>query len=378
MMKILIQGAGLAGCTIAASLAKNQFDVTVVEKRTELFTDGAGIVLYSNALKFLDQIDVLADVKKYGVALQGNTEIWNADSTKIGTIIYKSIDPTLPSYVGINRNVFLKILHDVAVDAGAKFKFGTTVVTDSITGNSSDTVLFTDNTSEKFDLIIAADGTNSVIRTHLLPDQQSLFTEYGLWHSLHKRRPEINEKITVMGKDCRLGFVPLSDDSMYIWASKPEPKKIWITKENQPNAMKERFSDFTGIVKEVIDEISEDTYVHFTAVEEVHLPKPWFKGNVVFIGDSAHASLPFMAQGGAQALHDSIALSIILRKNKPLDVLLTEYTDFRYDVAKKVQTMSHKIGDGYRTGSSINLEAAQLGADSFYCNPENFNLPNDL
>lgn len=377
-MKILIQGAGLGGCALAASLTQNGHNVTVVEKREILSTGNAGIVLYSNALKCLDTIGILDTVISSGVAMAGNTEIWSHDSTLLGYVKYNTIDSKYPSYVGINRQKFLTILYDMAVSSGAVFKFNTSIDIDTLTGSTSDIIKFSDGTTDTYDLVVAADGTNSVIRNKLFDNSDAVFTNYGLWHSMHKRRPEVNEKITVIGKGCRLGFVPLTDDTMYVWASIPESHKVKIDKKDQPKVMRMKFSSFTGLVSEVINEITDDTYVHYTAVEEVHLSKPWYKGNVVLIGDAAHASLPFMAQGGAQAIHDSIALSQLLNSNKPLEQKLQEYTDFRFDVAKTVQTMSHRIGDGYRDTSTIDINKAQMGADSFYTNTENFTLPCDL
>lgn len=378
-MKILIQGAGLGGCTAASALAQTGHDVTVVEKRKALGTGNAGIVLYSNALKCIDTIGLLDTVMNAGITMQGNTEIWSHDSTLLGVVQYKPVDAKYPSYMGINRFVFLKILYENALSSGAKFKFGTSIVIDSVNGSSEDQIRFTDGSSDQYDLIIAADGTNSELRTSLFKDQESIFTRYGLWHSMHKRRPEVNEKITVIGKGSRLGFIPMTDDTMYIWASIPEPEKVHIDKKDQPRVMREKFSNYTGLAGEVINEIDDNTYVHYTAVEEVHLPKPWFSGNVVLIGDSAHASLPFMAQGGAQALHDAIALTQILNSNEPsLEQKLQQYTDFRFDVAKTVQTMSHRIGDGYRDTSTIDMSKAQNAADLFYLNTGNFTLPCDI
>lgn len=378
-MKILIQGAGIGGCAIAASLSQQGHSVTVVEKRKELFTDGAGIVLYSNALKCLDYIGVLSEVLEEGFSMEGNTELWDSKSTFVGYVKYSTIDKMYPSYVGINRRKFLKILYNKAVKNQAKFYFGVSTVEATVTGEHSRPIKLTNGHEELYDLVIAADGTNSSIRRTLFDNQESVFTKYGLWHSLHKRRPEINEKITVFGEGCRLGFVPLSKDSMYIWASAPEDVKIKIPHEMQPKLMKEKFSSaFTGLVKDVVDEINEFTYVNFTAVEEVHLPKPWYKGNVVFIGDSAHASLPFMAQGGAQALQDVATLTQLLSKGHDLRSTLTEYTNFRFDIAKLVQSTSNKIGQGYKVDAGIDVKKAQEGADAFYRNLTNFKLPFDL
>ena len=70
--------------------------------------------------------------------------------------------------------------------------------------------------------------------------------------------------------------------------------------------MRAKFAAFKGPAAPLLDEISRDEQVFYTAVEEVHLPLPWSRGRVVLVGDAAHSSSPFMGQGGAMALEDAM------------------------------------------------------------------------
>jgi len=378
-MKILIQGAGIAGCYVAAALSQQGHNVTVVEKKSNIFTRGAGIVLYSNALKCLDYIGVLDKILLKGCTLSGDTEFWSYDSKLLGKVYFPSIEKKYPSYVGINRYEFLKILYKTASRYKVKFHFNCFILNETLNGYLNSKVSLNNGISDNYDLIIAADGTNSSIRQHLFKNQQSVFTNFGLWHSLHLRRPEINEKIIVIGDGFRLGFVPLDNEYMYTWAAMPEESKYKIPIEQQPAAMKEKFSSHcNGLVKEIIDEIDSLTHVNFTCVEEVNLPKPWNKGNIVFIGDSAHASLPFMAQGGAQALQDAATLTQLLNLDSNLDNVLKMYVDYRYDIARYVQTQCRQIGLGFKSKDNFDLKISQSKVDDFYLNEKNFILPNDL
>ncbi len=64
--------------------------------------------------------------------------------------------------------------------------------------------------------------------------------------------------------------------------------------------------------KEFLDELRDPAQAFYTVVEEVRLPLPWSRGRVTLIGDAAHASTPFMGQGGAMAMEDSIVLADML------------------------------------------------------------------
>jgi 2-polyprenyl-6-methoxyphenol hydroxylase-like FAD-dependent oxidoreductase len=376
-MKILIQGAGIGGCAAALYLSKLGHNVTVAEKRSQLFTDGAGILLYSNALKYLDKIGVLENVLAQGLPMAGQTGFYNMNSEFIGNVEYQSIDPKYPAYVGIDRTSLLKILYEQSLLNGVIYYFGSSIELSTLTGVPGDAVTLANGVCDTYDLIVACDGINSAIRNKLVDQAVVQYTGYGLWHSLHRRRPEINEKITVIGSGCRIGFIPLNSEFMYAWASMPEPEKIYINPEHRPAAMKQKFSCFTGLIGELIEEIDQSTYVHFTCVNEVKMPKPWFFGNVVFVGDSAHAALPFMAQGGAQALHDVVSLGQWLSRNLALPEALTKYSEFRYNVAKTVQDFSNAIGSSYQS-NSVDLNKVKQGLDMFYKNPNNFLLPEEL
>lgn len=379
-MKVLIQGAGIAGCYVAAALSQQGHNVTVVEKKSNIFTRGAGIVLYSNALKCLHYIEVLDQILSRGCVLSDDTEFWKSDSEFLGKVHFPTIDKRFPSNVGINRYEFLKILFETATNNSVKFNFNCFIINETLDGNIDSKITLSNGYSDRYDLIIAADGTNSSIRQHLFANQQSVFTNFGLWHSLHPRRSEINgKKIIVIGDGFRLGFVPLDNEYMYTWAAMPEESKYKIPFEHQPAAMKEKFSSHcNGLVKEIIDEIDSLTHVNFTCVEEVNLPKPWNKGNIVFIGDSAHASLPFMAQGGAQALQDAATLTQLLNVDSNLDNVLKTYVDYRYDIAKYVQTQCRQIGLGFKSKDNFDLKISQSKVDDFYLNEKNFILPNEL
>lgn len=376
-MNILIQGAGIGGCAAALYLSKLGHQVTVVEKRSRIFTDGAGILLYSNALKYLDHIGVLDTVLAEGFCMTGQTEFYDINSVLMGQVQYDSIDAKYPSYVGINRTSLLKILYNQSLIAGATYHFECSIDLDTLTGTNKNPVGLTNGFSQVYDLIIACDGTNSLIRKKLIGNSDSIYTGYGVWHSMHKRRPEIKEKNVVVGNNCRIGFIPISNDYMYAWASMPEPEKIYIHKKDQPRIMREKFSCFGGFVGELINEINDSTHVHFTCVEEVNLSPPWHYGNVVFLGDSAHAALPFMAQGGAQALHDTVSLGQLLSKNYDLAQALHKYSETRYTVSKIVQDLSKSIGHGYRL-PTVDLDKVKQGLDLFYKNTNNFLLPNEL
>lgn len=371
MKRVLIAGAGIGGCAAAISFAQNGWKVTVVEKLKTIFTEGAGICLYSNALKTLDQLNVLDQVLRTGASMKGDTVFLDSNSKEIGIVNYKTVDPKYPAYTGINRQLFLEILFKKAVDLNVDFKFDTSIISCSQTNNLVTAVC--DNTIlVDYDLFIVANGTNSNIRKSLWSDSDSAYSGFGLWHSMHNLHPSVTEKIIVVMSDKRFGIIPISDTQMYVWGSIAEPNKRRINRKDQPAIMASEFASLTGYLKDIINELGENSYVHYTSVEEVTVNETWHKGRIVLLGDAAHASLPFMAQGGAMALQDALVLGTLCSNTESIESALVEYKARRKPVVDTVQQMCRNIGKTY-SQSTVNLEKAQEGLDKFYSNTNFFN-----
>ncbi|RPH39068.1 MAG: FAD-dependent oxidoreductase [Burkholderiales bacterium] len=363
-MKILVQGAGLAGCAVASALAQRGHSVTVIERQKELFTSGAGILLYSNALVALDRLGVLSHVLERGFPMQGRTEFLDQNSSHVGYVNYTPIVEGYPAYVGIARNVLLKTLHDSATSHGASFFFGTDL--SHMFLDSETALCAVEEMTETYDLVVSAEGVNSRLRQTLL-GVASKFSGFGLWHSLHDRPSHVVEKITASAPGVRLGVIPISDQKMYVWASREEPENPWIQRSLWHEQMRSRFSAFGGWIGDLVASIDEKTYIHYTAVNEVHMSTPWNYGQLVFIGDAAHATTPFMAQGGAQALTDAVCLADTIHgvDGKELSVALEAFATKRFPITNLVQNKSFAIGKSYNN-PEVNIERTQIELDSFY------------
>ena len=124
----------------------------------------------------------------------------------------------------------------------------------------------------------------------------------------------------------------------------------------------------------LVNEISASSEVLYTAVEEVSAPLPWHRGRVLIIGDAAHASTPFMGQGGAMAMEDAVALGDLLAQPGEVADLLQAFGQQRYPICQFVQNASRKVGEAGASEDASMLAArndnmrrfAQQSVDDFY------------
>ena len=91
-------------------------------------------------------------------------------------------------------------------------------------------------------------------------------------------------------------------------------------------------------VQRIIDEVDE-TFIW--AVLDREPIKRWSFGRVTMLGDACHPMLPFMGQGGAQAIEDAAAITAcLLRSGDNVEAALKLYETVRVPRASQIQNMS--------------------------------------
>jgi 2-polyprenyl-6-methoxyphenol hydroxylase-like FAD-dependent oxidoreductase len=353
--KVAVIGASLGGISTAIMFAKqHNAEVTVFEKSKKISTEGAGILLYSNALLSLDQIGVYEKILNSGFPMRGKTEVVDQHNTIIGNLEYFSIDAKFPPYLGISRQLLLEILFEETHKYSIDFILNENLNIDNL------------NKTE-FDLIVIAEGVHSENRQKLWKEKSlKKYSGFSLWHILYENDHSFKDKNLVVLPDKRFGIIPISETQMYIWASMKIERSNIQDKNQNLIFLKDSFNGCSGYLKHLIDQINLNTYVHFSPVYEVEINDVWNKNNIVLVGDAAHASLPFMAQGSAMAFADAVILSKTIDWNN-LNYSLQKYYKMRKPIVDKVQNLSRKIGISYQN-PTINFESVQQNLNTFYSN----------
>lgn len=373
---VLIVGAGIAGCSAAITLASLGINVTLVEKQTEWRFQSSGIFLYSNGLAALRDVGVLDDILESGFAIKdGRNEYFDQNGKRITDVYYPSISPGVPPIVGIKRAEMHRILASRLDALHVSIRLGTTL-TDLDCGSETTGARATlsDGTIQNYDLVLAADGVRSATRNLIYPAITPRKTGFGIWRSVHDRPADLTTKIMMMGTRKRLGIMPISHDKLYIFGTVVEPDEAWYPAEQWPELMRSKFAEFGAPVRQFLNQLSKDSEMLYTAVDEVAAPLPWHKGRVLLIGDSAHASTPFMGQGGAMAIEDAVVLARMLAEPGAIHDTLGEFGRQRLPMCQFVQDESRQVGvagatenpDGAGARDQLMRENSQKYVDGFY------------
>jgi len=109
--EIVILGAGVGGLTTAIALQQKGFEnISIYERRKTATTIGAGLVLWANASKILDKLNLLTEIEKIGGKLK-EMQRWSERKEFLGAMSINDINTNIGSTsYSISRIDFQKIL----------------------------------------------------------------------------------------------------------------------------------------------------------------------------------------------------------------------------------------------------------------------------
>ena len=121
---VLIIGAGLAGLTLALSMAKAGVKTTIVEKQATIQPSEWAILLYPVAMKLFDELGVLEDISKLGMSLKG-PEVDTSDGKVLATFDAGLIsEPRLNYWLLAGPSEIRKILRERVISEGVELLEG--------------------------------------------------------------------------------------------------------------------------------------------------------------------------------------------------------------------------------------------------------------
>lgn len=160
---------------------------------------------------------------------------------------------------------------------------------------SPDGTVRTTNDQQRFDLVVAADGTHSLARSLLWPSAPSP-TSTGVSGWAWIVEEAVDRFGTIWGVNADFGILPLVDGRTYVYGGTP------------PNTTLQDYRDWADPLPALIDAAQPETTIT-PEIFEARPPMNLRRGNVVLIGDAAHAMRPTFGQGAALAMEDAIVLA---------------------------------------------------------------------
>jgi salicylate hydroxylase len=350
MADVLIAGAGLGGLTAALALIQRGHQVRVFEQTTELREIGAGVQLGANGTRILIALGLEAAMRDVICAA-------TLKEVRLGTTgqSWPIFDPSETSverfgapYWMVHRGDFHRVLLD-AVCAAAPGAVRPGHAALGFTQQADGVVLHLANGEQVTgDVLIGADGVHSRIRLQMFGDGVARFTGIVAWRGLvpMDRLPPHQRRLVGtnwMGVGGHVVTYPLRRGEILNFVGVVERDDWQVEAWNVPGIPEECLHDLRAWHDDVK-----------TIIRVIETPYKWAllgrdplarfaQGRVCVMGDAAHPTLPFLAQGANMALEDAMILARCLNAGAVPDALQ------RYENARLERTAAIVRGSADNT-----------------------------
>ncbi|MFD9903094.1 FAD-dependent oxidoreductase [Streptomyces sp. NPDC059063] len=342
--KVLIIGGGTSGNALAVLLRRAGVAVDLVEARPDWnATAGSGITLQGNALRVLREVGVWDGVRRSGYA-SDSIGVRAADGTLLGTTQdLRTGGDDLPATVGMRRPRLQQLLIDAVRSSGAHVRLGTTVAALDPRGGE---VSFSDGTTGRYDLVVAADGLNSSTRARIGITDRPEPTGMGVWRAPAARPASVRRTEVTYGGRCFIaGYCPTGPDSLYVYLVERARDRATLDPAAYAAEVRTLTEGYGGPWPEIRASLTDPGTVNYTWFDRHLVEGPWHRGRVVLVGDAAHCCPPTLAQGAAMSLEDALVLAELLTTRADWDErLLTDYRDRRMFRVRTAVDASVRIG----------------------------------
>ena len=383
-MHAVVAGAGIGGLTTALALARAGAGVTILERAAVLAEAGAGVQLSPNATRILAGLGVLERLRRFALVPEALTIRRGRDGLQLARMRLGPPAETrwgAPTLVVHRSDLQRGLLEAIAREPGISLEAGTEVAGYSAHVDSVKIGARRGEAGVTFagDLLVGADGLHSAVRGRLCADASDAPICSGrvAWRALIPAadvKPDFQAPVVNLwlGRDAHLVHYPLRDAAVINVVAifedgedEREPADASWSAAGDPAVVGRKFSDWCGAVRDFIAAAPEwRTWPLF----ERRVLARWSNGRVTLVGDAAHAMLPFLAQGAAQAIEDAAALArAVAAAPHDIPTALEAYGHARCARAARVQRQSRRQGWMYHLAGPLalarDLSMRGLGAD---------------
>ncbi|MDH5531220.1 MAG: FAD-dependent monooxygenase [Paracoccaceae bacterium] len=356
--EITVLGAGVAGLTVACLLARRGAKVVVLEQAPVIKEIGAGLQVSPNGARVLHAMglaDKLAETSIRADAIQ----LFHGESgDRVARLDLGRLRPS-DEYRFVHRADLITLLADAARAAGAEIRLNQHV-TDVRLSDKNPQIHFTDSDPREVPILIGADGLHSKVRIALNGAVAPFFTHQVAWRATIPAQYGIASEAGVyLGQGKHLVTYPLRGGTLRNVIA-VEERRRWAEESwsltDDPMTLRVAFQDFAPEVRAWLDQIESPNlwglFRHPVAAR-------WSRNGAAILGDAAHPTLPFLAQGANLAFEDAWVMAECLMA-LPAPEAFAKYQSLRETRVKKVIDAANANARNFHL-SGVSRSVAHLG-----------------
>jgi salicylate hydroxylase len=337
--KVLIAGAGIGGLVAGLSLIQRGIEVEIFEQAAELRELGAGVQLSANGTRVLVALDLEQQMEAIACEPSGKEiRLYSTGQTwKLFDLGASSRTMYGAPYWMVHRGDF----HRVLLEALRQRAPGALHLGRRCIGFEQDQdgvwLMLENGERHRGDIVVGADGVHSEIRKQIGGDAKPFFTGLAAWRGLvpMERLPARMQRsvgANWVGPGGHVITYPVRRGELLNFVGIIEreswPVESWTERGTRQECI-DCFAGWNGEVHAIIDSLDVP---YKWALLGRHPLDRFYAGSVCVIGDAAHPTLPFLAQGANMAIEDGMLLARCLDQFGGAEALQ------RYEAVRMVRT----------------------------------------
>ena len=317
-LPVLVSGGGIGGMAAALALTRRGFDVKVLEQSPQLGEIGAGIQLGPNAFAAFDALGV-------GEIARGRAVYTDY------MVMHDAIDETRALYIPTDKRFRKRfgnpyaVIHRADIHGSLLEGAEATGHVEIATSTQVQRVEQDDNSVTVFDAkggthrgiaLIGADGVKSAVRRQYVGDEARV-SGHVVYRAVVDKNEfpqnlQWNAAAIWVGPNCHLVHYPLRGGEQYnvVVTFHSRDKEEWSVTEGSRAEVQSYFEGICPKARQLID-LPKDWKRWATADRDPIAQ--WNYGRATLLGDAAHPTLQYMAQGACMAMEDAVTLGEALR-----------------------------------------------------------------
>ena len=319
-LPVIVAGGGIGGLAVALALVRQGFSVKVLEQAPHIGEIGAGIQLGPNAFHAFDALGIGEKARSRAVytdemvmhdalngALIGRIPTGEVFRKKFGNpyAVIHRVDVHLSLLEGAQETGRVEFLTSTRVDRIEQDADGVTVHDQH--GNVHRGVA-----------LIGADGVKSVVRQQFVGDPARV-TGHVVYRAVIDKKDfpadlQWNAASIWVGPNCHLVHYPLRGGEQYnvVVTFHSRQQEEWGVTEGSREEVQSYFQGICPQARQLID--LPKNWKRWATADRDPIGQ-WSFGRVTLLGDAAHPTTQYLAQGACMAMEDGVTLGEALRVN---------------------------------------------------------------
>jgi len=359
-MRVIINGAGIAGPTLAYWLLRHGHEPTLIEQAPRLRTGGYVIDFWGTGFDVAERMKLIPELDRAGYHVK-RLRLVDGAGRRVGGMsveVFRQI--TGGRYLSLPRGDLASAIYR-HLDGRVETIFDASV--EEIAEDADGvTVRLTNGEERRADIVVGADGLHSKVRELAFGPQETYEHPLGYTvaafraHGYAPRDELVYVSYTTPGRQIAR-FAMRDDQTLFLFVFEnggTGPADPFDT-EAQKTALRARFTDGGWECPAILDAMDRADELYVDRVSQIRMNR-WSAGRTVLLGDAAAAPSLLAGQGSALAMTEAYVLAgEIDRADGDYETAFASYESLLRPFIDGKQAAAEKFAGSFVPGTAFRL-----------------------